>query len=225
MPTPPLAPPRLQRPLRRPLTLQLSAPFRARTLSGKAIFLIGSAVLRLLRADASAKLHLVNTGTRVLERSEPRPGVTFPFRLMQEGVAFVVPYMSRQRFFASTADILELLCRRSIHVAHFASEALKAALLAADAGCIAIVHDPKGLGVLADDQPLPLVLAAMRSPGDSPLIELVVKQAESTSLYNRMANLPVSLPPAAAPVSEPAAAAAAGTEAPVQAEGTAGPSP
>ena len=38
--------------------------------------------MQLLRADASAKLKLVNTGTRLLEKSELR-GLSFPFRLTQ----------------------------------------------------------------------------------------------------------------------------------------------
>ena len=158
----------------------------SRSITGKALFLIGSAILQLLQADSSAKLHLVNTGTKVLERVEPREGVRFHFRLAQEGVAWLVPYMSRQRIFIGTADLEQLLRRRSMHVSHFSSPAVREALLGADAGALAIVHDPAGANQLVDGQPTPLVLAASRGVGDSPLIEIGVKQAESASLLNRM---------------------------------------
>ena len=73
-----------------------------------------------------------------------------------------------------------------MHVSHFSSPAVREALLGADAGALAIVHDPAGANQLVDGQPTPLVLAASRGVSDSPLIEIGVKQAESASLLNRM---------------------------------------
>lgn len=167
----------------------------SRSVVGKTIFLIGSAVLRLLRADGGSKLHLVHTGTKLLERLDARPGLPFAFRLAQEGAAFLAPHMRRQRVFVPTTDLLELLRRRTMSVGGLGCETLRAALLAAAPGGLALVHDPEGTGTLRVDQPLPLVLAAIRSVGDAPVIELVVKNAECTSLYNRIANLPVVLLP------------------------------
>lgn len=52
--------------------------------AGKQIFIVSQPVLEILKSDSSAKLKLVNTGTRLLERSDLR-GVRFPFRLTQVG--------------------------------------------------------------------------------------------------------------------------------------------
>jgi len=195
-----------------------------RSVTGRAIFLMGGAVLRLLRADASAKLHLVNTGTKVLEKVEARPGHPFPFRLMQEGVHHLAPLMTRQRLFASTADLLELLKRRYMPAAALTSDALRAAVLAADDGCVAIVHDPQGTGTMPADGPLPLVLAATRTPGLAPTLELSIKGSEAASLYNRTAPTPLDDaaigPPSVA--AEGAAAAGAATTGDVGAEAVAG---
>ena len=165
----------------------------SRSITGKSLFFIGSAALRLLTADAAAKFKLVNTGTRVLEKVDARDGIAFPFRLCQEGAAWLVPHMtqsSTQRIFASTADILQILQRRHLPVSNVRSATLREALLAARPGSIVLVHDVDGLNALPVGKPMPLVLAATRSSGESPMVELGVKAAEAISLYNRTANQP-----------------------------------
>ena len=52
------------------------------------------------------------------------------------------------------------------------------------------VAGAEGMGALATGKPMPLVLAASRTVGKAPHVELVVKQAEAISLYNRTANQP-----------------------------------
>lgn len=98
--------------------------------------------------------------------------------------------MSRQRVFAPTADVLTLLRRRAMPVSGLRNAACREAILAAEPGAIAIIHDPEGMGALAAGKPMPLVLAASRTVGKAPHVELVVKQAEAISLYNRTANQP-----------------------------------
>ena len=56
-------------------------------------------------------------------------------------------------------------------------------------GALAIVHDASATGALVAGAPLPLVLAATRSEGEAPRVELVVKHAEALSLYNRTAHV------------------------------------
>ena len=165
-----------------------SAQLVTRSIGGKAIFFIGSGVLKLLAADTQSKLKLVNTGTRVIEKVEAHPGIAWPFRLSQDGVHCLVQHMSRQRLFASTPDILDLLRRRTMPLSSFRNERFKEALLAAEPGAIAIVHDVHDTGDLVAGQPMPLVLAATRTPTDPPSLELAIKQAESLSLYNRTAH-------------------------------------
>ena len=120
-----------------------SAQLVTRSVTGKAIFFIGTAVLKLLTADAASKFKLVNTGTKILEKAEPREGVPFPFRLCQEGAAWLAQHMggSKQRVFLSTIDLLLLLQRRSMAISAFRSESLKQALAAAH-NALVLVHDP-----------------------------------------------------------------------------------
>ena len=164
-----------------------------RSVTGKGIYFIGKSVLRLLSNDTHSKLKLVNTGTRVLERAENNkpghdPNNAFPFRLMQEGVHCLVPYMTKQRLFLSTSDILDLLRRRVMPSSAFKSLAFRQQLLEAKPGAIAIVHDVHNTGELVMGEPLPLVLAATRTATSMPMVELVIKQAEALSLYNRAAH-------------------------------------
>jgi len=160
-----------------------------RSVTGKAVYFIGAPVRALLAADSSAKLKLVNTGTRVLEKAEVRPGVTWHFKLAQEGAHCLVRHMTRQRLFVPTADLLDLLRRRTMPAAAFRSAAFREALAAASPGAIAIVHDAAGAGELVLGEPLPLVLAATRTDSTPPVVELVVKQQEAISLYNRTAHV------------------------------------
>ena len=162
----------------------------------------------LLAADAHSKLRLVNTGTKVLERADGASlasGGTFAFRLAQEGVGCLVQHMSRQRLFLQTADILDLLRRRTMALSSFRSAAFKEQLVACQPGALAIVHDEHGTGDLVAGARMPLVLAATRTASDPPAVELVVKQAEALSLYNRTAHVhrAEGSAPAPAPAPEP----------------------
>ena len=119
------------------------------------------------------------------------PGAPFGFKLVQEGICQLVRHMSdRRRFYLPTKDMCEILRRRLIHVNALSDPATRAALIAAEPGTLALVHDPDQRGSLPPDgEPLPLVLAASRSAGDSPLIEIAIKNAECSSLYSRFAAL------------------------------------
>lgn len=171
-----------------------SSQLVTRSTTGKAIFFIGTSVLKLLSADAASKFKLVNTGTRVFEKIEAREDIPFPFRLCQEGAACLAQHMnsSRQRVFMPTVDLLGVLQRRSMPISHLKSETLRNALLAASPGAVVLVHDAEGIGQIPYGKPMPLVLAAMRSSGANPHVELVVKASEAMSLYNRTANRPAA---------------------------------
>ena len=54
----------------------------SRSVTGHSIVMVAAPILSLLRADATVKLQLVNTGVRVLERSEFKCD-TFGWRLAQ----------------------------------------------------------------------------------------------------------------------------------------------
>lgn len=156
-----------------------------RSVTGKAIYMVAIPLLRLLRADKAAKLKLVNTGTRVLERTDAK-GMSFAFRLAQEGLPCLLPYMSKQVVFASTDDVEFLLRNRVADATEFASDMLKQGVSSAVHGPVAIVHDPDGRGQLDLSQPLPLTLAAVRRSPNSCLIELLIKKADSAALLNRI---------------------------------------
>ncbi|KAL3915798.1 MAG: hypothetical protein SGPRY_007077 [Prymnesium sp.] len=159
-------------------------------------------VLQLLNADRTFKLKLVNTGTRILERSDLR-GLAFPFRLTQEGAHCMLPHMSKQVLFADRADMAQLLKCHSVTISQLKSEALRSAARACQPGCCVIVFDD-GTGSLAPGERPLLVVAAMRSKAQPGFIELNVKKAEAQSMLRRLGTV----------VAQPATAevAAAGEE-------------
>ena len=77
----------------------------------------------------------------------------------QEGGAAQPPHEQAARP-APTADVLSLLRRRSMPIAHIASAALRESFSSASPGSLAIVHDADRLGELPSGKPLPPVLAA-----------------------------------------------------------------
>ena len=157
----------------------------SRSKQGKSIFFVERALLQLLRADERTKLRIVNTGARVLERLETA-GAAFGFRLAQEGLPCVLPHMTRQLCFASTADLRQLLRRRRVDALDFASSAMRAAVAAAQPGSLVVVHDPRGRGALVAGEPLPLAIAAMRSGGHAPRVDCLVKKAETNVMFLRL---------------------------------------
>ena len=157
----------------------------SRSKQGKSIFFVERALLQLLRADERTKLRIVNTGARVLERLETA-GAAFGFRLAQEGLPCVLPHMTRQLCFASTADLRQLLRRRRVDALDFASAAMRAAVAAAQPGSLVVVHDPRGRGALVAGEPLPLAIAAMRSGGHAPRVDCLVKKAETNVMFLRL---------------------------------------
>ena len=142
-------------------------------------------MLQLLRADERTKLRIVNTGARVLERLETA-GAAFGFRLAQEGLPCVLPHMTRQLCFASTADLRQLLRRRRVDALDFASSAMRESVAAAQPGSLVVVHDPRGRGALVAGEPLPLAIAAMRSGGHAPRVDCLVKKAETNVMFLRL---------------------------------------
>ena len=125
----------------------------------------------------------MNTGARVLERLETA-GAAFGFRLAQEELPCVLPHMTRQLCFASTADLRQLLRRRRVDHLDFASSAMRAAVAAAQPGSLVVVHDPRGRGALAGE-PLPLAIAAMRSAATR-RASTVWSEAETNVMFLRL---------------------------------------
>ena len=72
----------------------LRAPRSHSTARRFQLFIVSKPILQLLLADTTAKLKLVNTGTRVLEKTELR-GLSFPFRLTQACAALAPPLSPR----------------------------------------------------------------------------------------------------------------------------------
>ena len=107
-------------------------------------------------------------------------------RLAQEGLPCVLPHMTRQLCFASTADLRQLLRRRRVDALDFASSAMRAAVAAAQPGSLVVVHDPRGRGALVAGEPLPLAIAAMRSGGHAPRVDCLVKKAETNVMFLRL---------------------------------------
>ena len=106
-------------------------------------------------------IKLVNSGTRLLERTE-HMGLPFPFRLAQEGVHCIAPLMSKQLLFAPRDDIEQLLTRHSLPIHALRNDALRAAAAACKPGCCAIVLDEHGANAFVPGARPLLVLAAMR---------------------------------------------------------------
>jgi len=168
----------------------------SRSITGKQIFVLSKPVIALLRSDKHTKFKLVNTGTRILERSEIR-GLPFPFRLAQEGVHALVPHMGRQLLFAPPEDLKLLLLRHNVKISELPTEALRTAAAAAAPGALAIVLDEDGTGRLLPEKPPMLVLAGMRSLSNPGFLELNVKKAEASSMLRRMGHVEPADPPPA----------------------------
>ena len=159
--------------------------FVTRSVVGKSIFFISANLLNLIKGDASTtKLKIVNTGVRVLERTDER-GLPFPFRLSQEGANSLLPHMSKQLLFASTDDFVRLLKNRSVPLANFGGEGLREALTLAPVGCKVVVHDPSGCGRLDPEKPLPLFLVAMK-PVTRMALESLIRKEEADSMLKRL---------------------------------------
>lgn len=61
----------------------------------RSLLLLADEVSALLRADGRGALKVVNTGVRLFEKDEAK-GTPCAFRVVHDGLAHVVPYMSRQ---------------------------------------------------------------------------------------------------------------------------------
>ncbi|KAL1514434.1 hypothetical protein AB1Y20_003533 [Prymnesium parvum] len=151
----------------------------SRSITGKQLFLVSAPVLSLLQSDRSFRLKLVTSGTRLLERSDLR-GLSFPFRLAQEGVHALLPHMRKQLLLASRDDMARLLRSHSVAIASLASASLRAAAAACLPGCCVIALDEPSAG-----RPL-VAVAAMRSLSQPGFLELNVKKPEALSLLRRL---------------------------------------
>uniref|UniRef100_A0A7S4C5M2 SAM-dependent MTase RsmB/NOP-type domain-containing protein n=1 Tax=Chrysotila carterae TaxID=13221 RepID=A0A7S4C5M2_CHRCT len=157
-----------------------------RACTGKSIVMLSDPVLKLLEADRSCKLKLVNTGVRVFERTDAeRTAVSMSFRIAQEGVPCLLPYMTKQLLFASATEVRHLLTHRVVPASGFESERLRQAIRDVSAGSCVVVLDPKGLGAdaIASGAAPPLALAAFRK--SSLDVELLVKKDETASILSR----------------------------------------
>lgn len=111
-----------------------------------------------------------------------------PFKLTAEGLHLLVPHMTRQLLFASTADLELLLEQRAggTPVDALPSARAREAARAARIGWVAIVHDPRGRGALVPGEPLPLMLTALRSNRQAAAVELQLKKAEVQGVRYRL---------------------------------------
>lgn len=174
-------------------------------------------VLGILKADRQSKLKLVSTGTRIFERTEQR-GLRFPFRLSQEGVHCLLPYMSKQLLFARRDDFVPLLLRHSVGVNSLQSDVLREAVNACEPGCVVVVLDETGSGSLVPGERPMLMVAAMRSVAQPGFIELNVKKAEAQSMLRKLGHV-VDPPRPAGAIPSNASSAGEPAEEPMRAGG------
>jgi len=153
----------------------------ARAATGKSVVFLSAPLLAILLADRHTRLRLINTGVRVFEHCEDA-ALPFPFRLTQEGIPCLLPYMGpRQLIFASTSDMRKLLSDRVI-----SGGALQPDIDAAAPGCVVVVHDPRADRSLDPGAPTPLCVTAVRTKSSPPSILLRLKLNETCSLLRRM---------------------------------------
>ncbi|KAJ3028802.1 UNVERIFIED_CONTAM: hypothetical protein HDU68_000843 [Siphonaria sp. JEL0065] len=78
----------------------------------KTLYLVSSAVKRVLLAENASRLKIVNTGVRILTRTSQTGGQknSFQYRVSSEGVSIVAPFMGPKRLInASKKDVKVLL--------------------------------------------------------------------------------------------------------------------
>lgn len=79
--------------------------------TGNKIYFVSAAVRQLLAADGKGQLHTVHAGVKMFEKN-PTKNETFDYRLRQEGVAYLLPWLTKRMLKLDLVDFGVLLTKR-----------------------------------------------------------------------------------------------------------------
>ena len=154
--------------------------FFARSSSNKKCYFVGRRVASLLQAKRNRRLKIVHSGSRCYEKCSVKASAadsavrSCEYRLVQEGIDAIAPFMTRQLVPATLADLRHLLRRKLIPLSELCAgaDAFSVGVVAAQSGCI----------VLSSSMPnvaKPIYVAAWKTPRS---LALMISDTERTSL-------------------------------------------
>lgn len=123
----------------------MSSSFPNRQLMGRSeqddkrnIYLVSDTVRNILETNGD-KIKVINTGVKVLTRCEGNDRLLCDYRICQQGVSIMMPYVGRQLVQMTRDDVYKLLTEENPQLNTFSPE-LQNALEQADNGCILLVY-------------------------------------------------------------------------------------
>ncbi|CAN0859746.1 RNA cytosine C(5)-methyltransferase NSUN2 [Linum grandiflorum] len=109
----------------------------------KRIYYVSKSVKEILELNflVGQQLKIASVGLKMFERQTSREGTTTPccFRISSEGLPLILPHITKQILYASTADFVNLLKKKSIKYANFADAAFGEKASKLMMGCCVIV--------------------------------------------------------------------------------------
>jgi hypothetical protein len=106
--------------------------------TGNKIYFVSGAVRKLLAADGKGQLHTVHAGVKVFEKN-PTKNDIFDYRLRQEGVAYILPHMSKRVVKLDLVDFRVLLTKRCMLFADLQTPGATQLCAEMGGGCILFV--------------------------------------------------------------------------------------
>ncbi|TPX76370.1 hypothetical protein CcCBS67573_g02368 [Chytriomyces confervae] len=148
----------------------------------KTLYLVSTAVKRLLSAENSSKLKIVNTGVKIMTRvRETATSYTFPYRVVAEGVSTISPYLTDKRVIVCAKEDIKLLLEKEYPMTADMSEMFQKSVAGLATGSFIVRFSPDDdcAGSLHED----IVLPILRSPMSC---SLLVAKEERKSLMSRV---------------------------------------
>lgn len=174
----------------------------ARSPTARSLLLLSKEIVALLRADGAGALKVVNTGVRLFEREEAK-GLASAYRVCQDGLHHLLPWLTRQRVQCSPGAATRVLAEKQLAAADIeAFEPELAASLRAGTqpGSVVLSCAPAGDGP-------PVHVVAMYAPSGN--LCAMVKGLERQALHFHLG----AASPSTAPTEEAQVEAAEGAEA------------
>ena len=110
---------------------------------GKRVNLVSRGVADLINNDSRNQLKIINSGVKIFERQKVKneDESTFcHYRICQDGVNYVVPYMSKSLVFVSEEAFVYCLKKENLNLAKIENEELKSQLEVTKPGSVVICH-------------------------------------------------------------------------------------
>jgi hypothetical protein len=121
-------------------TFPLSQLFSSSETTSNKIYFVAAAVKEMLAADGKGQMHTVHAGVKMFEKN-PTKNETFDYRLRQEGVPFLLPYMTKRVLKVGLEDFKTLIGKRALPMTDLKTPSAKAECAAMASGCVLFLLD------------------------------------------------------------------------------------